>query len=117
MDECIFCKIANGVIETELVFEDSHMAVFKDQNPQTDTHVLIVPKKHYTDILDFYASEDAADFQESLRMSLDDIVAALGIEDQGFRIINNCGEGAGQSIFHLHFHLLSDQEKLQEKLV
>ncbi len=117
MDDCIFCKLANGQIPTEMVYENDLVACFKDNNPQTRTHCLIVPKTHYRDILDMGAKADWATLGPALEDCIDQVTTKLGIKDQGFRLINNCGEGAGQSVFHVHFHLMSDPEKLKEKLL
>ncbi len=113
--DCIFCKLAHGDIPTQMVYEDERIVCFKDQSPQADVHALIVPKHHYRDLIEL-AAGDPADSQ-AIFAAIPEIAFKLGIGDAGFRLINNCGQGAGQSVFHVHFHLLSDVEKLKEKLV
>lgn len=116
MADCIFCKLANGEIPTQMVYQDEQVACFKDMNPQAETHVLIVPKKHFSDIEDLAASPEGAEAMTAVLRAVPKIARILGVREKGYRLINNCGEGAGQSVFHVHFHLLSDA-KLREKLV
>ena len=115
MEDCIFCKIANREIDSEIIFENETVVCFKDNNPQTQEHFLIVPKEHYDDLLEIaeYGADDAKDIIEAIP----EIVDIVDIREKGFRIINNCGKGAGQSVFHVHFHLLADDNKLKETLV
>ena len=118
--DCIFCKIARGELDTEFVYQNDRIAAFKDMNPQAKHHVLIVPINHYADISELaQASTDNGDAQEDWQALLDSIpfvANELDVGSEGYRIINNCGAGAGQSVFHLHVHFLSD-EKLAERLV
>ena len=118
--ECIFCKIASGSLGTEFIYEDERVVAFHDMNPQAKQHVLLIPKNHYPSVLDLaqqaaHDSDTAADWA-ALLAAVPQVKERLGIADEGFRLINNCGEGAGQSVFHVHLHVLSD-EKLQERLV
>ncbi len=115
MEDCIFCKIANREIDSEIVFENETVVCFEDNNPQTQDHFLIVPKEHYADLIEIaeYGADDAKDIIEAIP----EIVDTIGIREKGFRVINNCGEGAGQTVFHVHFHLLADDSKLRETLV
>ncbi len=116
MEDCIFCKLAKGEIPTEMVYEDDQVACFKDANPQAETHVLIVPKKHFKDIVELSESEEGREAAAAVLAAVPKIAAKLGVCEKGFRLINNCGKGAGQSVFHVHFHLLSDK-RLQETLL
>lgn len=116
MDDCIFCKLANGSIPTDMVYQNEDIACFRDANPQAETHVLIVPKAHFKDVLDLASSEEGKKAMTAVLEAVPEIVRILGLEPKGFRLINNCGKGAGQSVFHVHFHLLSDQG-LKERLV
>ncbi|NLM18659.1 MAG: HIT domain-containing protein [Clostridiaceae bacterium] len=105
MQDCIFCKIAKHEIETEIVYEDDFVVAFKDMNPVAPVHILIVPKEH---VNNFY--ELAANSQKALIMTAV-TNAAAAIADQfetsdGFRLITNNGKDAGQTVFHLHFHLI-----------
>lgn len=103
MSECIFCKIASGEIESDIVYEDDRAIAFNDINPEAPTHILIIPKKHVGTL------KDAETVDESLIGHLllvaKDIAARRGIES-GYRLILNTGRGAGQTVDHLHFHLL-----------
>ena len=104
MDEnCLFCKIATKKIPAKLVFEDDHVFAFEDISPQAPTHILICPKKH------FAALHDAAPEDQALLGKLLSVVAKLATErdlQSGYRTVINNGSGAGQSVFHLHLHLL-----------
>ncbi len=114
-DNCIFCKLANGQIPTDMVYENEWVACFRDTNPQTQTHVLLMPKNHYADIRELASTEAGrADWAHILE-AVPVIADILGVED--FRVINNRGKGAGQSVFHVHFHILSDPAKLREHLI
>lgn len=105
MADCIFCKIAQKEIPSALVYEDDQVIAFKDLEPQAPVHVLIIPKKHVESIL---ALE--ADDKELAAHILVDVIPKLarelGIEEKGFRVVTNTGEEGGQSVKHLHFHLL-----------
>lgn len=102
--ECIFCKIIQGTLPTQKVFENGRVFAFRDISPQAPVHVLIVPRKHVTDILDVRA-EDAEIFQD-LFLAAQHIAAQLGIAGSGFRTVFNSGDHACQTIYHLHLHLL-----------
>lgn len=114
--DCIFCKLANGEISTAMVYENDQIACFKDASPQAQTHVLIVPKQHYHNIEDLGRTAAGRDDAAAVLAAVPEIAAILGVGDSGYRVINNCGSGAGQTVFHVHFHLLSDP-KLKDKLV
>ena len=102
--DCIFCKIAQGDIPSNLVFEDDDIVAFHDLNPQAPTHILVIPKKHIATLL------DADDADTALLGKLQQAAVAtareLGLDQSGFRLVTNCLEGAGQSVFHIHVHLL-----------
>jgi histidine triad (HIT) family protein len=102
--ECIFCKIIQGTLPSEKVFENERVFAFRDISPQAPVHVLIVPKKHVEDILDVRL-EDAAIYQDLFRAA-QHIAPQLGIAGSGFRTVFNSGDHACQTIYHLHLHLL-----------
>jgi histidine triad (HIT) family protein len=104
MADCIFCKVANGEIGT-LVYEDDKAAAFNDLNPQAPVHVLIVPKKHIEKLADVENDEDACLVGHILTVA-NKLAQERGIAKEGYRVIVNNGPGAGQSVWHLHFHLL-----------
>lgn len=104
MTDCIFCKIASKEIESDLVYEDEYVVAFKDINPQAPVHVLIVPKEHIPSIMD--VNESNAEIIRHIILTAKQLAAKLGIDKAGFRLVNNCGEEGGQTVHHLHFHLL-----------
>lgn len=103
MPDCIFCKIASKDIPADIIYEDDHMMAFKDIEPQAPVHVLIIPKKHI-ESLDTIQKEDAALLSHIL-LKVQEIASELGLEN-GYRLVNNCGEDGFQTVPHLHFHLL-----------
>ena len=105
MSDCIFCKIANGEIPTEFVYEDDKVAAFKDINPAAPVHILVVPKVHIASALEL--NEENADLVSHIFMVAGKIARELGFADKGFRIVNNCGEDGGQTVGHIHFHILA----------
>ena len=110
-DDCIFCKIANHVIESTYVYEDDLVAAFRDMNPAAPTHVLVVPKKHHENIVDDVPAETLA----AMVHAVDEVAKAEGISESGFRVITNSGEDGAQSVNHIHFHILGGR-KLPEKM-
>lgn len=110
MDDCIFCKIIKGEIPCNLVFEDDKVICFKDINPEAPVHVLIVPKKHI-ESLNSLTDEDTAIISHIYKVAKD-VVKDLNVDNTGYRIVTNCGEDGGQSVNHVHFHVLGGR-KLQ----
>lgn len=104
MAECIFCKIAAGEMG-KLIYEDERAVAFDDLNPQAPVHVLVIPRKHIPRISDVSDGEDAA-LMGHLLVVANKIASQRGVTDEGYRIVVNCNEGAGQSVWHVHFHLL-----------
>jgi histidine triad (HIT) family protein len=102
---CIFCKIAMKEIPSTVVYEDEDIICFNDIHPAAPVHVLIVPKKHYEDIMELSASEDAEKVLGAVFRAVSKVAELTGTQD-GFRIVNNCREKGGQSVMHVHFHLL-----------
>ena len=107
MTDCIFCKIANKEIPSNAVYEDEEILCFHDLSPQAPIHVLIIPKKHI-DSLDDVKPEDQA-VLGYLMGKIKDIAQSLNLEN-GYRLVNNCGEDGFQTIKHLHFHLLGKRK-------
>ncbi|MBR1829025.1 MAG: HIT domain-containing protein [Atopobiaceae bacterium] len=101
-DDCIFCKIANHVIESDYVYEDDLVAAFRDMSPLAPTHVLVVPKDHYADLDDGVPAQTAA----ALLYAAEEVAKAEGITKSGFRVVSNSGADAGQAVGHLHLHVL-----------
>lgn len=104
MDDCIFCKIAAGVIPADVVYQDDSVLAFRDLHPQAPTHVLVIPKRHLASLLD--AGDDEALLLGRLQGAAIQVARQEGLADSGFRLVTNCGAGAGQSVFHVHVHLL-----------
>lgn len=102
--DCLFCKIINGEIPSDKVYENDKVYAFRDIAPQAPIHVVIVPKTHIASANDITAdnSSAVADIYEAIP----EIAKALGLSESGYRIVNNCGKDAGQTVFHIHFHLL-----------
>ncbi len=104
MADCLFCNIANKKIPSELVYEDALVAAFLDINPAAPVHVLIVPKEHISSTLEI--DEKNSHVVGHIFSVAAKLARKLGIADDGFRVVNNCGEAGGQTVGHLHFHLL-----------
>ncbi len=104
MNDCIFCKIIKGEIPSKKVFEDDLVYVFEDIQPTAPIHYLVIPKEHISKLDDINESNSAviAHIYEVIAM----LAKKLDLKD-GYRVVTNCGEQAGQSVFHIHFHLLA----------
>jgi diadenosine tetraphosphate (Ap4A) HIT family hydrolase len=105
MDDCIFCKIANGEIPSETVYEDEEIVAFKDLEPQAPVHVLVVPKKHIASLDEVTESDEDKELIGHLVSKVHLIAAKLGLSN-GYRLVVNTGEDGMQTVQHLHFHLL-----------
>ncbi|OLS03382.1 histidine triad nucleotide-binding protein [Tissierella creatinophila] len=109
MDDCLFCKIANGEIASEFLYEDDEFVAFSDINPIAPIHILIIPKTHI-------ASADDIDEKNSYLIGKIFTIASQLAKDmglkKGYRIVNNCKEDGGQSVDHIHFHLLGGRQML-----
>lgn len=105
MDDCLFCKIASGEITTDLVYETESVLVFRDINPQAPLHVLVIPRKHISTANDV-AAEDAGLVGEMV-LAAQQVAAAEGYAESGYRLVMNCNADAGQTVFHIHLHLLA----------
>jgi histidine triad (HIT) family protein len=104
MENCIFCKIINKEIPSTIVYEDDKVIAFRDINPEAPVHVLIVPREHIASVKEL--NESNAVIVSHIHLAAAKIAEKEGILDKGFRLINNCGPDAGQTVFHLHYHLL-----------
>ena len=103
MSNCLFCKIINGQIPSTKVYEDETVYAFRDINPQAPVHVLVVPKTHVEDCNGITAENSALVAQ--IFTAIPKIAAAEGLTG-GYRVVSNCGADAGQTVQHLHFHIL-----------
>ncbi|MDX1508549.1 MAG: histidine triad nucleotide-binding protein [Woeseiaceae bacterium] len=107
-DDCLFCKILAGEIPADIVHESETAVAFRDINPQAPTHVLIIPRKHIATINDITESDHG--IIGSLYGVAAKIAAKEGHADDGYRVVMNCNERAGQSVFHVHLHLLGGRD-------
>ena len=103
MDNCIFCKIAKGEIPAKIVYEDDQMMAFHDLSPVSPVHVLVIPKMHIDDVR--CLNSENIGVISHLLLKIKDIAKELGVDESGFRLVNNCGVEGGQTVGHLHFHL------------
>ncbi len=103
-DDCLFCGILDGVIPADVIYESDTAIAFRDINPQAPTHVLIIPRKHIATINDLEEGDEP--LIGSLFLAAREIAAREGVSEVGYRTTINCNEGAGQSVFHIHLHLL-----------
>ena len=103
-EDCIFCKIIAGEIPADVVLENQDVVVFRDLTPQAPVHLLAIPRQHIATINDL----NVADSQQvgNLFLAARAVAAQEGIAEKGYRTVMNCGEGAGQSVFHIHLHIL-----------
>ena len=104
MIDCLFCKIVEGEIPADIVYENDTVLAFRDINPQAPTHILIIPREHIGTINDLSPEHEVV--VGRLFVAAKEIAAAEGLTEKGYRVVMNCGEGAGQSVFHIHLHLL-----------
>ena len=108
MDNCLFCKIVAGEIPSARVYEDDRVIAFNDIEPQAPVHILIVPKKHYDSVVDATAGEQG--LLEHMCAVACELAENKGITKNGFRMVINTGKDGGQSVPHLHMHLLGARE-------
>ncbi len=114
MQDCIFCKIINRQIPSAIVYEDDKVLAFKDINPVAPVHVLIVPKQHIASMREI--NSENAGILADIHLAANKVAESMGIADEGYRLINNCGKAAGQTVFHLHYHLIGGTN-LGERLI
>ena len=103
MSDCLFCKIIAGVIPSTKVYEDETVFAFRDIAPQAPTHILVIPKQHMASVNDVTAENSAV--VAHIFEVIPQIAKAEGL-DGGYRVVSNCGADAGQTVHHLHFHIL-----------
>jgi histidine triad (HIT) family protein len=106
--KCFFCKIAGKEANTELLYEDADVVAFKDINPQAPSHVLIIPKKHIATLND--ASEEDTLLIGKMQVVAKKIAKELGHAEDGYRTVMNCNVHGGQTVFHIHLHLLGGRQ-------
>ena len=108
MSDCLFCGIVEGTIKANIVYQNDLVVAFNDIGPKAPVHVLIIPRKHIVGVLDVTLDDGAVIgeiFQVAARLARE-----FGIADSGFRVVVNSGPDSGQSVFHLHYHLLGGRQ-------
>ncbi len=107
-EECLFCKILAGEIQSNIIYRDDLVVAFEDVNPQAPHHYLIVPRKHIRTTLDLSTADN--ELIGHIYQVAGKIAHDMEFAEEGFRVVNNCNEGAGQSVWHIHFHLLGGRD-------
>lgn len=108
MSDCLFCKMASGEITPDLVYENDQVMAFRDINPQAPLHVLVIPRKHISTAND--ADPADAGLLGQMVLAASRIAADEGYAESGYRLVMNCNADAGQTVFHIHLHLLAGRQ-------
>ena len=111
---CLFCNIINKEIPADIVCENDKVIAFRDINPQARVHVLILPKIHIENVGNI--TDENKDILGDIHLMANEVAKKLGVYESGYRLITNCGSDAGQTVMHLHYHLIAVQ-KLGEKII
>ncbi len=114
MKSCLFCRIVSGELKSDIIYENEVLIVFKDIRPIAPVHVLIVPKRHFSHLVEMVESEEGRTVLNDITKVLPDIVRSAGLENRGFRLVNNCKEEGGQTVPHVHFHLIGGKSLSRE---
>lgn len=107
MNDCLFCKMVSGEIPTNKVYEDDTVLAFRDIDPQAPTHVLVIPKQHIK------SADDVTAENSAVISHIFEVIAIIAKQEgltNGYRVVNNCGDSAGQTVKHLHFHLMGGRD-------
>jgi histidine triad (HIT) family protein len=104
MGECLFCKMANGEITPDIVYETEEVLAFRDINPQAPVHVLLIPRVHISTLNDLEPGH--AELMGKLYLAAKEVAQRCGVEEGGYRTVMNCNADAGQTVFHIHLHVL-----------
>ena len=108
MSDCIFCKIASGDIPVDKLIDDEEVIAFRDLNPQAPEHILIIPRQHIERLAD--AGDSESGLMGKLIIAANTLAKKLKLDESGYRLVINNGESAGQSVWHLHLHLLGGRD-------
>ena len=108
MENCLFCKIATGAIPSKIAYQDEDVVAFEDINPQAPKHILLIPRQHIASIADLTLNDGP--ILAKLFITAQKLAHDMGIDESGYRFLTNVGPDAGQSVFHLHFHLLGGRK-------
>lgn len=109
-ETCVFCKLAKGLVKADIVFQDDAIIAFKDIHPQAPVHVLVIPRRHITALWE--VDDTHINLLGRIILACNEVANTLGVGDTGYRIVANTGSDAGQSVDHVHFHVLGGR-KLQ----
>jgi histidine triad (HIT) family protein len=110
MHDCLFCKIANGTIPANIIYQDDDVLAFDDIGPQAPHHKIIIPRKHIATLNDL-GNEDTTLVGQMVQTGKS-LAKTLGIADQGYRLVMNCNPQGGQTVFHIHLHLLGGRQMI-----
>ncbi len=110
MSDCLFCKMVSGEIEPDKVFESEELLAFRDINPQAPTHILVVPKKHIATTNDLTQADQ--NLVGQMVLAAQEIAAKEGVAESGYRLVLNCNQHGGQSVDHIHIHLLGGRQMM-----
>ena len=105
MADCLFCKMVAGEIKADTVYEDENVLAFRDISPQAPMHVLVIPKRHISTLNDL--AEDDAQLAGQLTLAAAKVAEQEGVADSGYRTVMNCNADGGQTVFHIHMHVLA----------
>ncbi|EKD53648.1 MAG: hypothetical protein ACD_60C00162G0003 [uncultured bacterium] len=108
--DCLFCKIANGAIPAKVVYQDDLVLAFDDISPQAPHHKLIIPRKHIATLNDITIEDNL--LISHIVQTAKKLAKDLGVAEQGYRLVMNCNAGAGQTVFHIHAHLLGGRQMI-----
>ena len=108
MSDCLFCKIIDGEIPAEIVAKNDHALAFRDINPQASTHVLVIPREHIASTREL--NKDNIDALSQMALLANEIAISEGLTDSGYRWVINTGDDGGQTVFHIHLHLLGGRQ-------
>lgn len=106
--DCIFCKIVNGEIPSKKIYEDDKVLAFHDISPEAPVHFLVIPKEHIQSVNDL--TEKNSDIISHIFLVINKLVRELNVNETGYRIVNNCGKDGGQTVDHMHFHVLGQRD-------
>ncbi len=110
MQDCIFCKIARKEIPAQIIFEDEQILAFRDIDPKAPQHILLIPKEHIATINDLVTEQ--SHLVGRMTLTAAQLAKQLGFANQGYRLVMNCNEHGGQTVFHIHLHLLAGRHLL-----
>lgn len=116
MKDCLFCRIIAGEIPADIIYSNEALVVFRDIHPAAPVHALLVPRLHVTDLMELAQSPQGAELMQQILLAVPEVARRTGVAQSGFRLINNCGKEGGQTIQHVHFHLIGGRS-LGEKLL